>query len=126
MYNFKQFINESVSNTITLYHGTCVENAKRLVENGWKPNSGSVGGNLGQSKYLYLSSDYEDALWFAEEKGCNSVVQINDVPLDYLIPDPEDESGYTMSELLDRLNRSKIPSKFALTTSLPSSYFTIK
>jgi len=117
---------ENFNEKLTLYHGTCENNAKQLMENGWIPNSGGIGSNLGQSKYLYLTSGYEDALWFAEEKGCNTVVQIKDIPINYLKPDPEDESGYTMNELLNRMEDSGWPSKFILITSLPPSYFSIK
>lgn len=122
MKTYFEFINETKSDTITLYHGTCLENAKELIKNGW--DVGRTGGNLGQSKYLYLSSGYEDAMWFAEEKGCNTVVEIKDIPLDYLLPDPEDEAGYTMSELLNRTGG--YPSKYVLTKPLSAKHFSIK
>lgn len=114
--------------TITLYHGTCDSNAERLLENGWEANAGQMGGNMGQTRYLYLSSGWEDALWFAEEKGCNVVLEIRDIPLASLKPDPEDEAGYSMSELLDDLadvNGMGFPRKFVLTQPLPASHFTI-
>ena len=72
--SFNQFINENVSRTLILYHGTCEGNGKNLIENGWKPTNSWYGGNMGNPNYLYLSSEPQDALWFAEEKGCNTAV----------------------------------------------------
>jgi len=123
--NFDRFINENFNRKLTLYHGTCDENAKNLVENGWYPINTTFGGNMGNPKYLYLSSAPEDALWFAEEKGCNTIVQIVDIPIDYLRPDPEDEAGFTMKELLNRIDTSKFPAKFILTIPLNNSHFKI-
>jgi hypothetical protein len=60
---------------IKLYHGTCLDNAKSLVDNGWSPKD-YIGSNLGESKYLYFSSGIDDALWFAEQKGCNTILEI--------------------------------------------------
>jgi hypothetical protein len=45
-----------------LYHGTCPDNAAALAQHGWQPRSGPSGGNQGQSRYLYLSTDREDAV----------------------------------------------------------------
>ncbi len=121
--SFNQFINENVSRTLTLYHGTCEGNGKNLIENGWKPTNSGYGGNMGNPNYLYLSSEPEDALWFAEEKGCNTVIKIMNIPIDYLRPDPEDEAGFTMKELLDRIDTNGFPSKFILTKPLDNSHF---
>lgn len=115
-------------NTITLYHGTCEGNARHLLENGWEPNGGQMGANMGQSRYLYLSTGWEDALWFAEEKGCSAVLEIQDIPLAYLEADPEDEAGYSMDELLDDLGSPDsmgFPRKFVLKTPLPATHFTV-
>ena len=121
IYTYKKFINENIKNTLTLYHGTC--NGENLIKNGWKPNTGYVGSNMGNPNYLYLSSEPQDALWFAEEKGCNIVIEIVDIPIDYLRPDPDDEAGFSMKELLDRINNSKLPSKFILTKQLNNKHF---
>ncbi len=118
-------IEESYKNTITLYHGTCEANAQELVTNGFTPRDGFTGGNMGQSNLLYTSSNVEDALWFAEEKGCSTVVKIENVPLDYIKPDPEDEAGFTMKELLDRINNTPFPAKFAIYMPLSAHHFTI-
>lgn len=111
--------------TITLYHGTCKENAISLIENGWQPKEGYIGANQGQSKYLYLTTEPEDAMWFAEEKGCDTVVKIENIPLSFLRPDPEDEAGYSMSDLLDRIKNTPFPAKFALLKALSSDYFSL-
>ena len=121
--SFNQFINENVSRTLTLYHGTCESNGKNLIENGWKPINSGYGGNMGNPNYLYLSSEPEDALWFAEEKGCNTVIEVINIPIDYLRPDPEDEAGFTMKELLDRIDTNGFPVKFILTKPLDNSHF---
>jgi len=113
--SFKQF------RTLTLYHGTCEANGKNLIENGWKPLNNGYGGNMGNPKYLYLSSEPEDALWFAEEKGCNTVIMLLNIPIENLRPDPEDESGFSMSELINRID--KFPAKFILTIPLDKTYF---
>lgn len=116
---------EQFSNTITLYHGTCDIHGSLLIENGWGPNKVGSGANMGNPKYLYLSSEPEDALWFAQEKGCETVIKVKDIPLDYLRPDPEDEAGYTMNELISRMKRTGMPSKFVLFISLDKSHFSL-
>lgn len=105
---------------LTLYHGTCSENAEKLVNSGWEPRVTGYGANMGNPKYLYLSNEPLDALWFANSRGCDSVVQLTDVPIELLSPDPEDEAGYSMQDLL---NRSWGPSKFILKGKLGSEYF---
>lgn len=112
-------------NVLTLYHGTCEDNGKYLIQNGWTPSSGNQGGNMGNPSYLYLSSDPEDALWFAEEKGCGTVVKVEGVPITHLRPDPEDEAGFRMSELLDRIQNTPFPAKFVLTVPLDSPHFSL-
>ncbi len=73
----------------------------------------------------YLSSEPEDALWFAEEKGCDTVIEIINIPIDFLRPDPEDEAGFTMKELLDRIDTNGFPAKFILTRPLDNTHFKI-
>lgn len=120
-----QFYKAAQEKTLTLYHGTCLENAQKLIENGWQPNKVSSGGNQGNPKYLYLTTGYDDAMWFANEKGCDTVVILNNVPLEYLIPDPEDAIGDTAEHELEMANKLNFPAKFALTVSLPAEYFEI-
>lgn len=121
---FDQFLFETLNRKLTLYHGTCKENANNLVENGWKPSS-RTGSNLEQGKYLYLSSESEDALWFAQEKGCDTVVQVKDIPIEFLRPDTEDEAGFSINDLLKRIDETGFPAKFALHQELDSKYFRI-
>ncbi len=109
--------------TLTLYHGTCPENANELINNGWKPSDGGMGANMGNPKHLYLSSEPEDALWFAQEKGCGTLVEIKNIPIEYLRPDPEDEAGYKMGELINRIKTTQFPAKFILTQPLDSNHF---
>lgn len=121
----KLFEEYSSIKTLDLFHGTCMHNAERMIEFGWKANSVSAGANQGQTRYLYLSSGIEDARWFAEEKGCDVVIKISNIPIDYLKPDPEDEAGFTMDDLLSRIDRGVIPSKFVLIKDLPKENFEI-
>jgi hypothetical protein len=70
--------------TINLYHGTTLESAALLTQNGWHPNSFASGSQCGQSRYLYLTTHPEDALWFANEKGSETVLELKDVPYSIL------------------------------------------
>lgn len=116
-------INESIEKTYILYHGTCEDNAKSLIQNGWQPNSGNRGGNMGQTRYLYLTSGTEDALWFAQEKGCNTIVEVSNIPESYLIVDPEDGVADNVHDEIN--NQFNLPGKVALTKSLDKSHFRI-
>lgn len=118
-------LQEEMLSKLTLYHGTCPTNANLLLKNGWTPNITSSGSNMGQSKYLYLTSDPDDALWFAQEKGCDSIVKVSDIPLTHLAPDPEDEAGFDTEKLIIRMKTSAIPSKFVLTKKLSPNHFSI-
>lgn len=119
---------ENFKETITLYHGTCNINAISLIENGWKPNLVKSGSNQGNPSYLYLTSSEEDAKWFAEEKGCNTVLEVVDVPITYLIFDPEDGDAdlydYNISNAINKIkNGYQIPIKFALVKPLHKEHF---
>lgn len=116
---------ESFDNRINLYHGTTTFNANLLLKFGWQPKN-FKGGNMGDSSYLYLTSEPQDALWFGNENGGDTVVEVNDIPIKYLKPDPDDESGFDMNELLDRMKRGWLPSKFVLFEPLDSKHFKIK
>jgi len=84
---------------VTLYHGTSASSAAAMIENGWAPNSGFVGGNAGQTRYLYLTNEPENARWFANEKGEDTILKVV-VPISSLIVDPEDGIEDTVSEEL--------------------------
>jgi 2'-5' RNA ligase/8-oxo-dGTP pyrophosphatase MutT (NUDIX family) len=106
-----------------LYHGTCPENAKELIEHGWQPNKAGMGGNAGQTKYLYLTNEIQNALWYAGEKGCETVVEVRDVPLDNLIVDPED--GVADDVLTELAHINDLPGNVCLTRPLPPTYFRV-
>jgi hypothetical protein len=108
---------------ITLYHGTTLLNGLNLVKYGWEPNRCAT--DLSNSKYLYLTSDYDDAMWYANEKSGNTIVEITNIPIDFLSPDPESEIGYNIENLLRRLIKNKKPSKFVLTQTLNNEHFNI-
>lgn len=121
---------EKYNETITLYHGTCAINGKILTENGWKPNLVGSGSNQGNPNYLYLTTEIEDARWFAEEKGCDTVLEIQNIPIEYLRFDPEDECAdlfdYSISNAISKLkNGYPFPIKFALTKELSKEHFNI-
>ena len=119
---------EKYNKTITLFHGTSENNANLLINNGWKPNKILSGGNMGQSKYLYLTTDKEDALWFAEESGNNTILKISDIPLDYIRFDPEDGDGdlfnYNINVAINKINNGyQLPIKFVLCKELGKEHF---
>jgi hypothetical protein len=107
---------------VTLYHGTCAESAEALCTNGWAPNSGSQGGNMGQAKYLYLTTLAENARWFANEKGCNSILLVT-VPKAWLIVDPEDGVGETVDEEFAHALKTGLPGNFGLAHAADADCF---
>ena len=114
---------KEASRMITLYHGTCSDSAKILLSQGWSSNSGTTGGNQGNPGYLYLTTEYDDAMWFAQQKGCNTVLKISDVPVSFLIVDPEDGVG---DDVEDEINsKFGLPGKVVLTRSLPKGHFSL-
>ena len=78
---------------------------------------------MGQPKFLYLTSGEEDALWFAEEKGCSTVLKVSNVPLEYLEVDPEDGIGDTVEQELN--NKFRLPGKVVLVKPLGPEHFSI-
>jgi hypothetical protein len=105
---------EIVSQVLSLYHGTTPDAAKSLVERGWQPNQWGRGGNMGQTRYLYLTTGVEDAEWFANEKGARTVVEVLNVPISFLIPDPEDGIEETVEAELASAKKIGFPAKLAL------------
>jgi len=116
---------ESEEKVFTMYHGTCQASAVAMVSNGWQPRSGFIGGNMGQSKYLYVTSDPENAMWFAEENGCNTILKISDIPRDFLKVDPEDGGGLSFQEMLSFMSAFKMPGSFVLTQPLGPEHFSM-
>lgn len=76
---------------------------------------------MGQNRYLYLTTGYEDALRFANQKGSDTVVKVIDVPLSYLTVDPEDGSYDTVEQELN--SPHGLPGKVALTNPLGPEHF---
>jgi hypothetical protein len=113
---------EATNMAPTLYHGTCEDDAQALLRNGWQPNTRPRGGNLGQTRYLYLSTGLEDALWFAQQKGCDTVLAVINAPLDHLQVDPEDGTGDTLEQELSLSH--DLPGKVVLIRSLGPEHFT--
>lgn len=107
---------------VTLYHGTCSENGQALCKSGWTPRTGGMGGNMGQTRYLYLSTEREDALWYAEEKGCSTVLSVT-VPINHLRVDPEDGISDTVEEEMNL--SSGLPGKLVLTQPVGPQAFKI-
>jgi hypothetical protein len=119
----KEILSES-NDSVTLYHGTCPESAKILMTVGWSPRTSGQGANMGQSRYLYLTSDPEDALWFAKEKGCGTVLKVSGVPMASLRVDPEDGVADTV---YDELHSSMgLPGKVVAFMPLSKEHFSIQ
>lgn len=112
---------ESMPGKVTLYHGTTPSSAESLMSNGWEPGSGYMGGQMGQTRHLYLTSFPENASWYAEEKGSTTVLAV-DVNKSDLIVDPEDGVGDTLDDEWN-MTQHKMPANFALKNSLPGSAF---
>jgi hypothetical protein len=107
-----------MTKTITLFHGTTKAHGESLRHSGWQPRSGMMGGQCGNPSYLYLTNHPENALWFAEQKGDCTVVEV-DVPLDILQVDPQDGTYDTVDEELSAL----MPGSFVAVASLPAHAF---
>jgi len=104
-----------------LYHGTTPEAADVLLQRGWHPRSGTRGANQGQPRFLYLTTIFEDALWFAEQKGSETVIEVVDVPTAKLMVDPEDGTSDSLeTELALPFG---LPGKLVLTGPLSASHF---
>lgn len=99
-----------------LYHGTT-----SLLTYGWSPNSGCPGANCGQSKYLYLTNNPENAKWFAEQHGDSVVLELIDIAEKWLLVDPED--GYKNS-VSDELS-GKMPGNVVLIRAIGSAHFRV-
>lgn len=109
-----------------LYHGTSRENAKILCERGWAPRpSGIYGPNLGNPRFLYVTTMAEDAQWFADRHQDGVVLAIRNIRHDDVIVDPEGGVGWTVEEELAIAARNNGPAKFALLMPTPSDQFSM-
>lgn len=126
---YETHINE-LNKTITLYHGTSIENAEYITKHGWTPRTSGSGGNSGQPKYLYVTSEIDDAKWFANENGSNIIIKISNINILDLKFDPEDGDAdlfdYKISNAIDKLkNGYNMPIKFILYKFTDKSHFSI-
>jgi len=108
--------------SIVLYHGTTEDAAEALLKGGWKPGLSVVGANQGQPRLLYLTNVPENALWFAQEKGGSTVLEVR-VPLDYLIVDPEDGIGDDVADEFEKTRQWNLPACLASWRPLPAGCF---
>jgi len=110
---------------ITVYHGTCDSDADYLLQNGYNPNNKNtmVGGNIGQRGLLYVTTEPENAFWFAQEKGCDVVLEISDVSIEALIVDPEDGYGESVEEELKFSKETGVPAYLAVNDKLDKRQF---
>lgn len=103
---------------VTLWHGTTAANARELMRNGFTPEGWRAGGNGGRPGHLYLTTGEEDARWFSNEMGEDTVLKIR-VPANRLIVDPEDG----IHEHVWQGFCSDVPGKFATRHPIPAHAF---
>ena len=108
---------------IILFHGTSEHYGNLLLKNGWQPNKIKPGANQGQSKYLYLTSEPLDALWFAEQINENTILKVLIPNMNYLSIDPEDSIGNSIEEELEISKKLGTPTKFVLVKELSKNHF---
>jgi hypothetical protein len=106
-----------------LYHGTSRENAIKLLNQGWSPFQISSGANRGNPRYLYLTNEPENALWFAQEKGESIVLVLEDIPLEYLAVDPEDGLKDSVEQEILHSVKTKLPAYLVLTKPIGPNFF---
>lgn len=97
---------------MTLFHGTSRENAQDLMSEGFRPETWRKGGNCGGRGLLYLTTSEEDARWFSNEIGEDTVLRIM-VRASALIVDPEDGTGGDVAEEMIRSQELGLPAKLA-------------
>ena len=121
-------VNRSVQNMlleeVVLYHGTTEESAVAISRDGWKPGDSKRGANFGQNRYLYCTTDPQNALWFANENSGESILKI-EARVKHLIVDPEDGAGeHVLEEALISLANG-LPANFATTHEVSASSISI-
>ena len=101
MKTFLEYITEanSESKIYVLYHGTTTASAENLLKNGWRPDSWCQGNQCGQTKYLYLTNEPENAEWYAQEKDSGVVLKVL-VDKNNLKVDPEDGTADNIEDEL--------------------------
>ena len=106
-----------------IYHGTTEKSAELLLKNGWQPNQVNSGANQGDSRYLYVTTEIEDALWFSEQTGSRVILEILNFSLDNLKVDPEDGITESIEEELEISQKNRTPAKFVIISPLSSQCF---
>jgi hypothetical protein len=104
---------------MTLYHGTTIENAALLLQDGWRPNQAPVGANSGGQDRLYLSTDPTDAAFFGYVNSGDDVPHIVlavEVSVDALAVDPEDSLTMTVENEL--AHAADFPGRLTVTHAL--------
>ncbi|SFF33640.1 hypothetical protein, partial [Paracidovorax wautersii] len=97
---------------VTLYHGTTPENASRLLRDG-KTGRAPLGASGGSPELLYVTTDPENAAWFADQAGGGEVLVVQ-VPASQLRTDPEDGVHGTVLAELQAAARTGIPASLAV------------
>lgn len=107
-----------------LFHGTTRESAKLLLKKGWAPRKQfAPTANGGRPQFLYVSTGWQDALWFAEQMGEDTVLAIHDITRDMVGIDPEDGMGGTVEEELAKAKKIKFPAKLTIRVPIGPSHF---
>jgi hypothetical protein len=110
--------------TVSLYHGTSIRNAERLLNYGWSPNSSIIGSNGGSTQYLYLTNEFDNAKWYADRTDDPVVILVKNIPIQWLKVDPDDGVEDTV---LDELNNPLgLPGNVVLHHALSVDHFTTK
>ena len=109
------------SERVRLFHGTTSENANRLLSKG-KVGRAPLGANQGRPDLLYVTTNPENATWFAQQAGGGVVLEV-DVPRCQLRTDPEDGVHPTVLAELVAAERTGIPASLAVFDDLPALRF---
>ena len=78
---------------------------------------------MGQNKYLYVTNEIENARWFANENGCDTILKLENVPIESVGVDPEDGIGKNVQDELERSDKTGLPAYLIITKKLDKKYF---
>ena len=121
----KRTLTESkIPSQVYLYHGTTKDTAVHLSKTGWKTGDSIVGANAGNPRLLYLTTTIDNARWYAEENGGDTVIRVKLNTKD-LIFDPEDGNpdlfDYSIDVAIEKLMKDKNTiANFATSKPIPS------
>jgi hypothetical protein len=109
---------------VVLFHGTTESAAVLLLAQGWGGRS-PVGANGGRPGFLYLTNVPENALWFAQEKGDDVVLEVR-VSVSDLKVDPDDGMEQSVeAELAMAEGPHRLPGNVVLTKPLGPEAFSL-